>query len=136
MDALMSDFEGYTPVILRSEGGRKSKRRIHRLPSRPLCRKESGCKADHIPECSTPRRSRQYSRSYDGTPCIYSVVVGSTAEFNKFAHVLKVLKESADTDNGDARSHIAVFGYPDWAAFRGDALTCCTRSKPPIYSRF
>ena len=61
---------------------------------------------------------------------------GSTAEFNKFAHVLKVLKESADTDNGDARSHIAVFGYRTGLHSEGDALDMLHALEATIYSRF
>ena len=135
VDALMSDFEGYTPVILRSEGGRNEKEGFidylrDRYAERNLDVKQITYQnalhrdaLDSIADLTTGHH-------------VFIPSSGSTAEFNKFAHVLKVLKESADTDNGDARSHIAVFGYPDWAAFRGDALDMLHALEATIYSRF
>lgn len=135
VDALMSDFEGYTPVILRSEGGRNEKEGfIDYLRDRYA---EMNLDVKQITYQNALHRDALDSIADLTTGHhVFIPSSGSTAEFNKFAHVLKVLKESADTDNGDARSHIAVFGYPDWAAFRGDALDMLHALEATIYSRF
>ncbi len=62
---------------------------------------------------------------------------GTLAEFNKIAYVLKnwkdkVLATETSTDTPD----VAVFGYPDWTAFRGDALDMLQRLEVTVYSRF
>ncbi|MDE6333832.1 MAG: hypothetical protein K2L77_04200, partial [Muribaculaceae bacterium] len=56
---------------------------------------------------------------------------GSVAEFNKFARALISLRD----DFADPAS-VGLFGYPDWTAFRGEALDNLHRLNATVYSRF
>jgi len=138
VDALMADFAGYTPVILRSESGRNEKDAfIEYLCSRYA---DAGLDVKQISYKNALHRDDLDSLGdLTAGRHIFIPSSGSTAEFNKFAYVLKKLKEQADASvyaDGDMRSHVAVFGYPDWAAFRGDAMDLLYALEATIYSRF
>lgn len=137
--AFMDMYEGYTPVILRNEKGRNEKEAFVEALSEELARRGI-----------EPLRIK-----YDGTLLVadldvmekhgagkYVVVPssGALAEFNKFAHVVKALRERAAelplSDNEAEWTEIALFGYPDWTAFRGEALELLQKLNARVYSRF
>lgn len=137
VDALMADFAGYTPVVLRSDGGRNEKEAF-------VDYMRSRYEAEGIDVKQITYKNALHRDDLDSLGDVMAgrhVFIpssGSTAEFNRFAYVLKAVKEQADAAavDSDSRSRVAVFGYPDWAAFRGDALDMLHSLEACIYSRF
>ncbi len=56
---------------------------------------------------------------------------GSLADFNRFAHTVIRANAAAGEDRP-----FAVFGYPDWTAFRGDTKATLHELDATVYSRF
>jgi len=54
---------------------------------------------------------------------------GTLGEFNKMSHALKAFREDSTT------AAIEIFGYPDWTAFRNDALDMLYSIEATIYTR-
>lgn len=54
---------------------------------------------------------------------------GTLAEFNKMSHGLKAFRDDPST------AAIEIFGYPDWTAFRNDALDMLHALGATIYTR-
>lgn len=54
---------------------------------------------------------------------------GSLNEFNKISHALRAFRDDTST------ASIEIFGYPDWTAFRNDALDMLHSLGATIYSR-
>lgn len=128
VDALTSVYRGYTPVFLTNTSGRNEKEGF-----------VSYARSRYTDSGVTP-----VEIAYDGALLSSNLDVladsaryviipssGTLAEFNKFSHVIKNY-----IDNGGNRRDIAVFGYPDWTAFRGDALAMLHTLGATIYSRF
>jgi len=127
-EAILSDYEGYTPVFLASKGGRGEK-----LPFTNYLRER------YVSEGIEP-----IELVYEGMLTVADVAEfdrtgryvfipasGALGEFNKIARTLLALREEfAIPDN------IALFGYPDWTTFRGDAAENLHRLGATIYSRF
>ena len=132
VDGLFGDFGDAMPVVLRNRSGRNEKEPFtaHLL---------SRCEA-------TGREYREIE--YDGSltrasldtldsilrerPGQKMVIVpssGSLAEFNKFSHMVRSFRD-------DNAGLVDVFGYPDWSAFRGEALDMLHALEATIYSRF
>ncbi|MDE6703145.1 MAG: hypothetical protein K2K00_05665, partial [Muribaculaceae bacterium] len=63
----------------------------------------------------------------DGTRYVIVPTSGSLNEFNKFIHAIKTERDTRD---------IALFGYPDWTAFRGDAEELLHAVDATVFSRF
>lgn len=126
-EALLMAYDGYTPVMLISKGGRSEK-----LPF-----------TDYLRSVYAEAGITPLEIAFEGmltaldlevldpeTPYVFIPGSGSLTEFNKFARTLINLRESGAGDR------IAVFGYPDWTAFRGDALESLHSLGAMIYSRF
>ena len=138
--AFLDYYEGYTPVILRNEKGRNEKESF----------------VDALVEELTSHQVEPIWVKYNGTLLVadldvmeksearkYVVVPSSGAltEFNKFALVVKALRDRAAeqmsaSGDEDEVTEIALFGYPDWTAFRGDALELLQKLNARVYSRF
>lgn len=119
-------FGDTRPVILTNTGGRNDK----------------AAYLDYIRERYTADGIVPVEISYSGTlrsseldildPAERYVIVpssGSLNEFNKMSHALKAYRDDPAT------ATIEVFGYPDWAAFRGDALDMLYALGATLYSR-
>lgn len=142
VDAIEADFDGFTPVILRSRSGRADKEafvaylvdRFRRRGVEPLeISYENNlviAELDALPADA-------------GQKYLMIPASGSLAEFNKFAYVLKSFRDRlaaapAVDDDGNLlpRARVELFGYPDWTIFRGDALDALHKLEATIYSRF
>lgn len=142
VDAFEADFDEFTPIVLRSMTGRNEKE--------PFVTYLTGrCRARGIEPVVLEYESNLLSADVDRldmSPGRKYVVVpssGSLAEFNKFAYVIKSLRDrlaaTVVTDDSGAeipRAQVEVFGYPDWTAFRGDALDLLHKLDAMVYSRF
>lgn len=142
-DALMSQYAGYTPVILRNKDGKNEKEafvnyvcgRYRNNAVEPIVIEyENNLLVSEIEVLPTDGNEK------------YVIIPssGSLAEFNRFAYVVKSFRdkltatasEDEETSIPDHRSRVEVFGYPDWTAFRGDALDTLHKLGATIYSRF
>lgn len=119
-------FGDIRPVILTNTGGRNDK----------------AAYLDYIRERYSADGIVPVEISYSGTlrsseldildPAERYVVVpssGSLNEFNKMSHALKAYRDDPAT------ATIEVFGYPDWTAFRNDALDMLYALGSTIYTR-
>ncbi len=141
-DALLSQYTGYTPVILRNKDGKNEKEafvnyvceRYRNNSVEPVVIEyENNLLVSEIEVLPTDGNER------------YVIIPssGSLAEFNRFAYVVKSFRDKLFTTVSDDdsalssyRSRIEIFGYPDWTAFRGDALDTLHKLGATIYSRF
>ncbi len=147
VDGLEADYPGYTPVILRSLSGKNDKESFTAyLTSRY---RENGVEPIVIEyQSNLLMADLEVLPEVAGQKYVFIPSSGSLAEFNRFAYVLKsyrdrlraLASEAIDTsaENGEAPVYAMaeVFGYPDWTAFRGDALDTLHRLNATIYSRF
>lgn len=127
-EALMSIYDGYKPVFLISKGGR-----VEKLPFTDYVRglyAEMG--VEPIDIAYEGMLSHGDLENLDVTEkYVFIPGSGSVAEFNKFARALLALRD----DFADP-SYVGLFGYPDWTAFRSEALDNLHRLGATVYSRF
>lgn len=141
-DAFEAEYAGFTPVVLRSKTGRNEKEPfvtylLERCRARgiePVIMEYES----NLVSADTERLDVSAGRKYVIVPSS-----GTLAEFNKFAYVIKALRDrlaaTVVTDDSGAelpRAQVEVFGYPDWTAFRGDALDVLHKLDAMVYSRF
>ncbi|MDE6286184.1 MAG: hypothetical protein K2L99_04235, partial [Muribaculaceae bacterium] len=119
-------FGNTRPVLLKNAGGRNEKEAF----------------VDFIREKYIADGIAPVEITYNGTlrstdldildPSERYVVVpssGSLGEFNKISHALRAFRDDTST------ASIEIFGYPDWTAFRNDALDMLHTLGATIYSR-
>ncbi len=135
---LKNEFKDCTPVVIRNIAGKKDKSAfIDYLIAEYAA---EGIEVLQVEYDSALNRSDL--SMIDGDPAGNYVVIpssGSLAEFNKFCHVIKALQESRrniSPSTGIEPGRLAVFGYPDWTAFRGDALDMLHTLEATVYSRY
>lgn len=125
---ILDNYSGFTPVVLYREGSRNEKesfinalRETYSTSNKDILEiKYSGKLSED--DLATIDQFKKY---------IFIPTSGSLAEFNSFAATIKKLREE-----GSAPDRIALFGYPDWIAFRGDATKQLANLKASYYSRF
>ncbi|MDE6498974.1 MAG: LysM peptidoglycan-binding domain-containing protein [Muribaculaceae bacterium] len=119
-------FGNTRPVLLKNAGGRNEKEAF----------------VDFIREKYIADGIAPVEITYNGTlrstdldildPAERYVVVpssGALGEFNKISHALRAFRDDSAT------ASIEIFGYPDWTAFRNDALDMLHTLGATIYSR-
>lgn len=125
-DALLERYAGYTPVMLISKGGRSEK-----LPFTDYLRRRYA--ALEIEPRDISFDGNLSKSNLDGLDMseryVFIPASGALTEFNKISRTLRNL---ANENPGQ----IALFGYPDWTTFRGDALENLHSLGASIYSRF
>ena len=141
VDGMMRDFDGYTPVILRSREGRNEKESFTNYLAQRYV-------DEGIVPIVIEYGSNLLSSELDvlnGREGKFVIVPssGSVTEFGKFAHVVRSFRDrmmmtEADEDGNipEPTTIVALFGYPDWTAFRGDALDLLNKMEVTVYSRF
>ncbi len=140
VDAFESEFDGFTPVIIRSNTGRNEKDAF-------VAYFINRCNARGVEPVVINYESNLVSADLDkldfspGRKYVILPSSGSLAEFNKFAYVVKAMRDriaSAPTAEGEVIEHarLEIFGYPDWTAFRGEALDILHKLGAMVYSRF
>lgn len=143
-DAFIEDYEDYIPVILRNRTGKNEKEAFVGYLTERLAAKgieprvveyEGNLVASKLEELKI-----QPGQKYVAVP-----TSGSLDDFNKFAYALRSFRErlnrtGSETDGEDTLPEqdtcFELFGYPDWTAFRGDALELLHSLGATIYSRF
>ena len=139
VDGLEASFPDFRPVILRSSKGAKDK---EMFTSYLIERYRAEGVEPIIIEYDANLLTSDLETLPVGAGEKYVMIPssGTLAEFNRFAYVLctfrdKLMMPSDDFD-GEFAAQVEVFGYPDWTAFRGDALETLHRLEATVYSRF
>lgn len=138
--ALATQFEGYTPVILRNVSGRNEKEAFTAYVT--TCCRESGIEPVVIEYDGSLRAAELNALPVDmGQRYVVIPSSGTLAEFNKMAYVVhnwrdRVRAAASENAGLESASAVEVFGYPDWTAFRGEALDLLHRLDATVYSRF
>ena len=144
VDGLRADFPQHKPVILRNTSGTNDREaftlylteRYRAEGVEPIVIEYSGnlvaADLDILPTAA-------------GEKYVVIPSSGSVNEFNRFAYTLRnfrdrlrvAMSEPDEAGNlPEAVAEIEVFGYPDWTAFRGEALEVLHRLEATVYSRF
>lgn len=141
IDAIMSDFGGYIPVIIKNTGGRNEKG-----PFTEALRNYLTLHAIDFLDIEYSGNLQRSDLAALDSDSSYVIIPssGSLTEFNKFAHVLANMRdalrvrevEEEDGQESNEQPDLAVFGYPDWLAFRGEAELMLHQLDATIYSRF
>lgn len=140
IEGFLQQFQGYTPVVLRSESGKNEKEPFVKLLTDTVT--TMGIKPIYITyESALLSADLEDLPSDGGQKYVFVPMSGSLQEFNKFAFVVKSFRDRLQAEAGqlDDQSKGAVaeiFGYPDWTAFRGDAMDTLHRLEATVYSRF
>lgn len=142
-DAFITRYGAYTPVILRNSAGKNDKEAFvayltERLAERGVVPQVMEYE-NNLTMANLETLPVGAGEKYVMLPCS-----GSLAEFNKFAHTLKMFRdrismvdtEAEDYDPTAPLPQVALFGYPDWTAFRGEALDMLHKLGVTVYSRF
>lgn len=147
VDGLISEYPGYTPVILRNITGRNEKESFTSYLTNRY--RETGVEPIILEYENNLLTTQLDPLPVDsGQKYVFVPSSGSLAEFNRYAFVIKSYRDKLATiasealDNAEITGEPAVysvaeiFGYPDWTAFRADALDTLHRLNATIYSRF
>lgn len=129
VNGFVDDLNGYTPVFITRTDGKKDKEEFtsmlrQRLDDEAISYKTidyDGYLSDSDLEGIDP----------DITPVVFIPASGNRDEFDHFVHAIKSLKERALL-----ASNVRVFGYPEWATFRGDSFDQICDLESTIYSRY
>lgn len=122
-------YPDYIPVILRNESGRNDKAEF--ISYIMDAYRAKGVEPVEIVYDGALLTSQLEVIPDDGNRYLLMPVSGSLAEFNKFSHALCSLRNGASDS-----SVYALFGYPDWTAFRNDAEQMLHTLGATVYSRF
>lgn len=136
VDAFESDFKDYTPVILRNRTGRNEKEAfvayfMERCSQRGIVPIEISYE-NNLVSADLKNLATNAGQRYVFVPSS-----GSMTEFNKFAYVIKAIRDRAAVSGNDVSgAEFELFGYPDWTAYRGEALDTLHKLGATVYSRF
>ncbi len=136
VDAFESDFKDYTPVILRNRTGRNEKEAfvsyfMERCSQRGIVPIEISYE-NNLVSADLKNLATNAGQRYVFVPSS-----GSMTEFNKFAYVIKAIRDRATASGNDVSgAEFELFGYPDWTAYRGEALDTLHKLGATVYSRF
>lgn len=139
-NALRTRYEGYTPIVLRSTNGRNEKEAFIAYITAQWAKEgilpivieyENNLKMSDLSHLSVDK----------GEKYVVIPSSGSLAEFNRSAYVLQNWRHRVQAVDAEASEEtqpatVEVFGYPDWTAFRGEALEMLHRMGATVYSRF
>ncbi len=128
IDAFMERYDGFIPVILDHEGDRNEK--AHFVTALTDSFGQKGITPITI-NFSGSLSDDDLAGLNDTDRYVFIPMTGSLSTFKRFATALIKLRAA---ETGESR--FALFGYPDWVTFRGDALENLHMLDATIYSRF
>lgn len=126
IDYLLTEYAGYTPVILTSTKGKKEKEPFVRALRERFERFGLNTLEVKYEETLTPRLLNSLPA---GGKYVFVPISGSREVFNNFSEALSDYIMSHPLD-------AAVFGYPDWTSFTGEAAEMLHTLGAEIYTRF
>ncbi|MDE5594095.1 MAG: LysM peptidoglycan-binding domain-containing protein, partial [Muribaculaceae bacterium] len=125
VDAMMRIYPDYVPVIIRNRDGRNDKAEFINYMTDVY--RSRGVEPIEVEYEGALVVAQLDALPTDGTRYVIVPTSGSLNEFNKFIHAIKTERDIRD---------IALFGYPDWTAFRGDAEELLHAVDATVFSRF
>lgn len=131
IDEFIKEYEDFTPVILNGANSRNEKEPFV-TALRTRCQEvgkeiiDIQYNGDLTPGMISSNPSISKNERY-----VFVPTSGSNTVFNKFAPGLK-----SYIDNRVSPETIALFGYPDWTAFKGENLSLLHDLNATIYTRF
>lgn len=128
IDALMTEYPGYVPVILAAKNSREEKAPFTDALTQRY--RESGSEVVEINFDEALEDSHLALLDPDKR-YVFVPRSGSQTVFNRMAPAVLDLMER---DGGWDR--YKLFGYPDWTAYRGESLALLQRLHARVYSRF
>ncbi len=128
LSAIEDRYPDFTPVILSLEDSRAEKTGFTDMVTQAYAAKGKPVRTINYNGYLTAADLETFAPD---SSYVFIPTSGSRADFNKFAHAIKKFKE-----NRTDPASVAVFGYPDWTAFRGNALDDLHLLDAVIYSRF
>lgn len=125
----MKFYEGYRPVFLRRDGGATDKDEFVAALKRAL--DAAGREYDEVVFNISLEDEHLADISPDTQPVVFVPNTSRPAEFNRYADALAHLRERSFGNDT-----MALWGYPEWVTFTGDALGQLGALNTTIYSRF
>ena len=125
VDAMQQLYPDCVPVIIRNRSGRNDKAEFVAYMSDIY--RSKGVEPIEIEYEGALVVAQLDALPTDGTRYVIVPTSGNLNEFNKFIHAIKTERDTRD---------IAIFGYPDWTAFRGDAEDMLHEVDATVFSRF
>lgn len=125
----MQVFANHTPVFLRRDVGAADKDEFTAALRKAL--DEAGRPYREVMYNAMLEDSDLAAFNPDREPVVFVPNTGKLNEFTRFADGLTHLRERSSTQDG-----LALWGYPEWVTFSGDALASMGNLNTTIYSRF
>lgn len=129
IDGFMEAFPEATPVFVSRQGGRTDKESFTDELKAQLSNIGRVYKTIHYDGYLADVNLEEFTP--DSESYVFIPVSGNRDEFNRILHAIKALKDRAAT-----QSAVQVFGYPEWATFRGDQFDEICDLETTIYSRY
>lgn len=129
IDYLLEEYSDYIPVILSPDNAKEEK-----APFITALRETYFKQGKDIVEIDFEESLTEEDVNAKLDPGLNYVFIpksGSQSVFNRFAPTILALQDSED-----GKDRYRIFGYPDWIAYRGEALDVLQRMNAVIYSRF
>lgn len=142
-EALMEKYPEHIPVIISSADGKNEKAPFTEYVAEQYGQK--GITPKHITyKQHLLMADLEALQTANGEKYVIIPSSGTLAEFNKFAYTFKSFRDKQEMLRVDLEAQetegtpveIEIFGYPDWTAYRGDALDTLHRINATVYSRF
>lgn len=125
VDAMLRLYPDYIPVVINNQSGRNDKAEFVAYMLNVY--RSKGVEPIEINYDGALVASEFDVLPTDGSRYVVIPTSGNLNEFNKFIHAVKTARETRE---------LALFGYPDWTAFRGDAEELLHSVDAAVYSRF
>lgn len=129
IDGFLDRFRYFTPVFLSRADGKTDKVEFTDALKEALSMKGIIYKTVNFDGYLSDADLEAFDPSANSY--VFIPLSGNRDEFQRFLHALKALKEKA-TDP----SAVQLFGYPEWATFRGSQLDEICQLQTTIYSRY
>lgn len=129
IDGFIDSYSGFIPVFLSRKDGRSDK---EEFTSALKARLESEGRSfrniefeGYMPDADLEDLDPNIS------PLVFIPASGNRDEFSRFIHALKTVRERSSNP-----SDVQLFGYPEWATFRGEQFDQICDMQTTIYSRY
>lgn len=129
IEGFLETYPDATPIFVSRQGGRTDKESFTDELKAKLSSIGRVYKTIHYDNYLADANLEEFSPETESY--VFIPVSGNRDEFNRILHAIKALKDRA-TDP----SYVQVFGYPEWATFRGEQFDEICDLETTIYSRY
>ena len=129
IDRFIKQFEGYIPVFIGRVDGAADKAPFTEQLKAALDKNKISYKVIAFHSVLT---SEELQELRNDTSTVFIPMTSSRTEFAKFSPALRDFRNHSLSQGGQ----VAMFGYPEWIAFRGEYIDQLGELNATIYSRF